>query len=356
MAHAFAIETARLLAPLTTLGLGGLARYFVEATEREQVREALMWAVAQELDVGILGGGSNLLVGDGGFPGLVVRVATRGLELTRSDGYATLVAQAGESWDDVVELSVSEGLAGLECLAGIPGSTGATPIQNVGAYGQEVSEVIEAVEVLDRADGSFAWLPASACAFAYRASRFKRQPGRFVVLAVRFRLRSDGVPCLRYREVAQALASGESGPSLRDVQRAVRALRSHKGMLIEPGWEPSAGSFFTNPVVAPEQAARVVELALARGLVVRADEVPSFPTAEGAVKLAAAWLIERAGIAKGLRRGAFGVSARHALALVHHGGGTSGELLAFAAEIQEQVKRTFDITLSLEPVCWYAGA
>ncbi len=356
MAPAFALETAKPLAPLTTLGLGGPARYFVEAPAREVVRDALLWAVEQQLDVGILGGGSNLIVGDAGFPGLVLRVATRGLELTRGETYSTLIAQAGEPWDDVVELAVSERLAGLECLTGIPGSTGATPIQNVGAYGQEVSEVIEAVEVLDRADGSFTWLPGGACGFGYRDSRFKRHPGRFVVLAVRLRLRTEGPACLRYDEVARALAPRESAPSLRDVQVAVRALRSKKGMLIEPGWEPSAGSFFTNPVVSAEQAARVVERALARGLVVGADEVPTFPSPDGGVKLAAGWLVERAGIAKGVRRGAFGVSSRHALALVHHGGGTSAELLAFAAQIQDQVKRTFGITLQLEPVRWHTGA
>lgn len=342
------------LAPLTTLGLGGAAAHFVEVSDRDTLREALRWARERELAVGLLGGGSNLVIGDAGFAGLVVRVATRGLELVRQGERATLIAQAGESWDDIVDLAVREELVGIECLTGIPGSVGATPIQNVGAYGQEVSEVIEAVEVLDTEDESIAWLPASACGFGYRTSRFKREPGRFVVLAVRLSLRSGGAPVLRYGELARALSARSAAPSLRDVQQAVRALRASKGMLIEPGWQRSAGSFFVNPVVSDAEAERVCDLARASGLIARAEEMPRFAAGSGSAKLAAGWLIEKSGISKGMQRGAVGVSTVHALALVHYHGGRTRDLMALASEIQQQVERTFGIALQIEPVCWNA--
>jgi UDP-N-acetylmuramate dehydrogenase len=346
------VEHDRPLSPLTTLGLGGPARHFVQASSRELLCEALAWAKGRAMQVGILGGGSNLVVNDSGFDGLVVQLATRGVEMVREHGTATLTVQAGEPWDDIVELAVSERLAGLECLTGIPGTTGATPIQNVGAYGQEVSDVIESVEVLDRMDGVESWLSPSACDFAYRSSRFKRLPGRFVVLAVRFRLHAEGAPCTRYGELARAFAASDRAPSLQQVQQAVRALRAQKGMLIDAHWEPSAGSFFTNPTVSAEEAERVVAVALARGLVASGSEVPRFASAAGSVKLAAAWLVERAGIRKGLRRGAVGVSTRHALALVHHGGGNTRDLMALAAEIQQQVDSVFGVNLTIEPVRW----
>jgi len=347
---ALSVEHERVLAPFTTLSLGGPARHFVQADTRGQLFEALDWAAAREEPVGILGGGSNLVISDDGFPGLVVRVGLRGIELARASDHALLTVQAGEPWDDVVELAVSEGLAGIECLSGIPGSTGATPIQNVGAYGQEVSEVIDAVELLDRESGRLAWLPGSDCGFGYRDSRFKREPGRYVVLAVRLRLRCDGKPRVRYGELTRVLAASHS-PSLREVQQAVRALRAAKGMLIGDGYVASAGSFFTNPIVTTEEAERIVALARERRLVSESEQVPRFAV-EGGVKLAAGWLVERAGIGKGVRRGAVGVSERHALALVHHGAGTTRELLSVATEIQQQVFRIFGVSLQLEPVRW----
>lgn len=351
-APGLALEHARALAPLTTLGLGGPAAHFVEVSSRAALGEALALARAEAWPVGILGGGSNLLVPDAGFAGLVVRIATRGIELSRGLAETRLTVQAGESWDDVVELAVSEELAGIECLTGIPGSTGATPIQNVGAYGQEISDVVEAVEVLDRASLAASWWSAADCEFGYRDSRLKREPHRFVVLAVRFVLRNGGAPTLRYGELSRALASRSSAPTLRDVQREVRALRASKGMLIDASFEPSAGSFFTNPVVSVEQAERVLSRALALGYITRADELPRFSAGAGQVKLAAGWLIEHAGVCKGQRSGAVGVSSRHALALVHHGGGSTTELLALATQIQQQVDRTFGVALQIEPVRW----
>jgi UDP-N-acetylmuramate dehydrogenase len=331
------LEQARPLAPLTTLRLGGVAAHFVAAQDRGALQEALAWAQQAQQPVCVLGGGSNLVVADQGVPGLVLQVATRGVSLAIEGKFGLLTVQAGEPWDAVVELAVSEGLAGIECLTGIPGSSGATPIQNVGAYGQEVAQVIDAVEVLERASGAIEWLPADACGFAYRDSRFKREPERYLVLAVRLRLRRDGVPSLRYPELAEAVAENAS---LREVRAAVRALRASKGMLIDDGFVPSAGSFFTNPIVTREQADAL------------AMDMPRFPLDDGRVKLSAGWLIEHAGVSKGLRKGAVGVSARHALALVHHGGGTTAELLALAGEVQRRVRDIFDVQLEIEPVRW----
>jgi UDP-N-acetylmuramate dehydrogenase len=335
------------LAPLTTLELGGPARFFVGADDEASVVEALAWARARGLPVLALGGGSNLVVADAGFDGLVVRVAPRGLTFT--DGDPTLVeVAAGEPWDEVVAACVARGLAGLECLSGIPGLAGATPIQNVGAYGQEVAETVHAVRVLDRASGEVRPLPAAACAFSYRDSAFKQAPDRQVVLAVTFALRPGGPPTLRYPELRAAVGPS---PSLAEVRAAVLALRRRKSMVIDTA-DPnrrSVGSFFTNPVVSAADAERVIARALAEGLVTRAEEVPRFPVAGGAVKLAAGWLIERSGVARGLRRGAVGISSRHALALVHHGGGTTADLLALACEVRDTVAARFGVRLVPEP-------
>jgi UDP-N-acetylmuramate dehydrogenase len=330
------MEQGRSLAALTTLKIGGAAHYFVSASDRSELLEALAWARARGIDVRVLGGGSNLVIADEGVDGLVVHVATRGVALAIEGKHGLLTVQSGESWDDVVSLAIDERLAGIECLAGIPGSTGATPIQNVGAYGQEIADVIEEVEVLERATGAVRWLGAHECGFGYRDSRFKRSDD--VVLAVRLRLRRDGVPTLRYPELARAV--GEQA-SLCDVQRAVRSLRASKGMLIEEGFVPSAGSFFTNPVLPREQADRVL-----------VREMPQFPAGD-AVKLSAAWLIEHAGFRKGTRRGNVGISEKHSLALVNHGQATAKELLAFAEEIQRGVMSEFGVQLTLEPVRWF---
>jgi UDP-N-acetylmuramate dehydrogenase len=351
------LESRRPLAPLTTLGLGGPAEHFLAAARRDQIVDALRWAQAVGKRVGVLGGGSNLVISDRGFHGLVLQLATRGVALSRAQERVRLEVQAGERWDDVVALALDEGLAGLECLTGIPGSAGATPIQNVGAYGQEISQCLEAVEVLDRQTLAASWWPRERCAFGYRDSFFKRNPERFVVLAVRFLLDPGGEATVRYPELAAHLGLPEGGrtkPSLREVAAAVRALRAAKSMLLVAGDEDarSAGSFFTNPIVPREQAEDVRRRALALGLVARAEDVPCYDAGPDRRKLAAAWLIERAGIAKGLRRGAVGVSSKHSLALVHHGGGSSDELLALAEEIRARVRASFGVTLELEPVCW----
>jgi UDP-N-acetylmuramate dehydrogenase len=348
------------LAPLTTLELGGNARHFVEAADDVAVIEALRWAEARGLPVLILGGGSNVVIADRGFDGLVIRIATRARHFVDSGGVVQLIAAAGEPWDDVVADSVARGLAGLECLSGIPGLVGATPIQNVGAYGQEVSDTIRSVTVIERDGTGLRDLSPAECGFAYRDSAFKRDPDRFVVLCVTFALRPGGAPTLRYRELTDALAANPS-PTLADVRGAVLALRRKKSMVIVDG-DPnrrSVGSFFTNPVVSPAQAQDVAARAIASGAIAAPEEMPRWPAPGGAVKLSAGWLIERAGIRKGHRRGAVGVSTAHALALVHLGGGTTAALLELAREVGDAVHARFGMTLLPEPtmigVVWSAA-
>jgi UDP-N-acetylmuramate dehydrogenase len=346
---ALAVRDGVPLAPLTTLELGGPARHFIDATDDDTIAQALAWAGARALPVLILGGGSNMVVADRGWDGLVLRIATRGRRFDAAGGEVLLTAAAGEPWDDVVADSVARGLAGLECLSGIPGFVGATPIQNVGAYGQEVADTIRSVKVLERASGRVLDLAPAACAFGYRDSAFKRAPDRHVVLAVTFALRPGGAPTVRYRELADALAGTQ--PALAAVRATVLALRRKKSMLIVGG-DPnrrSVGSFFMNPIVPAAQAEAVAARAVALGAIARADEMPRWPAAGGAVKLSAGWLIERAGIRKGHRRGAVGVSSAHALALVHHGGGSTAALLELAQEVGDAVHAQFAMTLLPEP-------
>jgi UDP-N-acetylmuramate dehydrogenase len=333
------------LAPLTTLELGGPARHFAEGEDETGLVEALRWAADEGVRVAILGGGSNVIVPDEGYDGLVIRIRMIGLEF-RDRGIVE--AGAGIPWESVVDGAVSRGWAGLECLTGIPGSTGGTPIQNVGAYGQEVAEVIEQVRVIDRQTLSSKTLGPEECGFEYRSSRFKRSPNHFVVCGVRFQLRPRGPGTICYPELQDAVAARSS---LAEIRRTVLALRKRKSMVLDPT-DPnrrSAGSFFLNPVVSIDDADRISEQAAREGLVAAPAEVPHFDAGPGRVKLAAAWLVERAGFTKGTRRGAIGISTRHALCLVHHGGGTTVELLAFAAEIQARVLDRFGVALEREP-------
>jgi UDP-N-acetylmuramate dehydrogenase len=317
----------------------------VRAEDEATVVEALRWAEDEGISAAILGGGSNLIVPDEGYAGLVIHMRIDDIEF-HEDG--VVYAAAGAPWEAVVDGAVSRNWAGLECLTGIPGSTGATPIQNVGAYGQEVAEVIESVRVLRRDTLELEELDSQECAFGYRDSLFKREPDRFVVCAVRFALRPNGPGTIRYAELEKTVGTEAA---LGEVRRAVLDLRGRKSMVIDPD-DPnhrSAGSFFLNPIVSAAHAERVVERALSEHLVATRAEVPWYPVGGGTVKLAAGWLIERAGIPKGSRRGAIGVSTKHALALVHHGGGTTADLLAFADEIQARVRDRFGIELQREP-------
>jgi UDP-N-acetylmuramate dehydrogenase len=340
------------LAPLTTLDLGGPARHLVTVADEASALDALAWAGDRDLPVFVLGGGSNVVVADTGFPGLAIRVALRGLAFEEEGERVRMRVAAGETWDDVVAEAVRRGLGGLECLSGIPGLAGATPIQNVGAYGQDVAETIVSVTAVDRRTSRVVDLPAAACAFAYRDSAFKHEPHRWLVLGVTFALRADGVPSVRYPELANALAAGVDPPTLAGVRATVIALRRAKSMVIDPA-DPnrrSVGSFFMNPVVSTAEADRLVAQLLAEQIVADASAVPRFPAGAGRVKLSAAWMIERAGLTRGLRAGPVGISSRHTLALVHHGGGTTSELLALADRVRDTVERRFGVRLQREPV------
>jgi UDP-N-acetylmuramate dehydrogenase len=334
-----------LLAPFTTLGLGGSAKHFVRVDDESALTGALQWARDEGVVCAILGGGSNLIVPDEGYDGLVIHMGITNLAFYAG---GVIDAGAGVPWEDVVDGAVSRRWAGLECLTGIPGSTGATPIQNVGAYGQEVAEVVTAVRVLRRDTLTFDELGPEACAFAYRDSLFKREPAGFIVCGVRFALRPSGKGTVRYAELQRSVGADAT---LAEIRGAVLSLRRRKSMVIDPD-DPnrrSAGSFFLNPIVSEADAQRVVEEAVRDQRVSTPDEVPRYPAANGQVKLAAGWLIEKAGVAKGTRRGAIGVSTSHALALVHHGGGTTAELLAFADEIRARVRDRFGVELEREP-------
>lgn len=340
------------LAPLCTLGVGGPARAYARVASDDDLRAAAAWAGERALPLFLLGGGSNLLVADEGFPGLVAHVDLRGVAARATEGAVEVEAAAGEDWDALVARSVAEGWAGVECLSGIPGRVGATPIQNVGAYGQDVAETIARVRCLELATGRTLELAGGDCGFGYRDSRFKgTDRGRFAVLGVTFRLRPGGAPALRYAELARAF-EGRPEPSLADARATVIALRRAKSMVLDAS-DPnrrSAGSFFTNPTVAAGDARRVREAAaLLHGAAV-ADAMPAFPAEGGRVKLSAAWLIERAGLAKGYGEGPVGLSTHHTLAIVNRGGATARQVAAFARQVRDRVDERFGVRLEPEPV------
>jgi len=336
------------LADYTTLGLGGPAKTFVAVSAEAGLIDAVRAADAAGEPVLLLGGGSNLVVADDGFPGTVIFVATRGVGYAAAaGGQVDVTVAAGEDWDDVVAAVVAGELAGLECLSGIPGRAGATPIQNVGAYGHEVAEVITAVRVYDRLTAQTRVIPNEGCGFSYRSSLFKAaEPGRYVVLAVTFRLARDSrsMP-VEYTELASELGvqMGERA-GVSDVRSGVLKIRARKGMVLNPG-DPdsrSAGSFFTNPVLSLEQYAQVAAAA--------AGPVPRFDAGDGRVKVPAAWLIEHAGFGKGYGApGRARISSKHTLALINAGGATTAGLLALAREIRDGVRAAFGVTLEPEP-------
>jgi UDP-N-acetylmuramate dehydrogenase len=345
------------LAPHTTLELGGPARAFATARSEDELVGLLAWAEERALPAFVLGGGSNLVIPDAGFPGLVVQVGLRGLTFQPSGAQVLVTARAGELWDDVVAACVARGLAGLECLSGIPGRAGATPIQNVGAYGEDVAGTVVAVRVLDRRTRRVRVVDPSECAFGYRTSAFKHRLTAAVVLGVTFALAPGAVAPLRYPELAAALGDRPS-PSLEEIREVVLRLRRGKSMVLDAA-DPnrrSAGSFFTNPIVPAAFADELARRAVSDGLAEDVAQVPRYPAGPGQVKLAAAWLIERAGISRGLRRGAVGVSSRHCLALVHHGGGSTAELLGLAREVRAAVEVRFGVRLVPEPVVLGASA
>jgi len=338
------------LADYTTLRLGGPARSFARAGTEEELIDAVRTADAAGEPVLILGGGSNLVVSDEGFDGTVIQVATRGV--SRDGGPGALTVAAGEDWDAVVARSVAEGLAGLECLSGIPGLAGATPIQNVGAYGQEVSETITQVRVYDRVTGDVRQMPNEQCGFGYRTSRF-RGADRFVVLSVTFDLAVQVLSApVRYAELAAALGVPPGGQvESAEARAAVVELRQRKGMVIDPA-DPdtrSVGSFFVNPVLDAPALAAVEAAALVR--CGPGTRVPGFEVGDGLVKVPAAWLIERAGFGKGYNPGdGARISAKHTLALINAGTASTAALLALAREVRDGVRDAFGVSLAAEPV------
>ena len=331
------------LAQHTTLRLGGPAARYLAVDTEDALVEAVAAADAAGEPLLLLAGGSNLVVADDGFPGTVLHVRTRGVAPeTDTCGGAVVTVAAGETWDDLVARAVAEGWVGAEALSGIPGSVGATPIQNVGAYGQEVADTIARVRCWDRRDRVVRTVPAGDCGFGYRTSRFKEDPDRHVVLSVtfQFRLGDLGEP-VRYGELARALGvgAGDRAPMAR-VREEVLGLRRGKGMVLDAGdhdtW--SAGSFFTNPFLTAEQAAALP------------DDAPRWPQPDGSVKTSAAWLIERSGFGKGYGNGRVGLSTKHTLALTNRGDASTADLLSLARKVRAGVQERFGVVLVNEPV------
>ena len=344
------------LAPLTTLQVGGAARYFAELRREDEVREAAQFAKARDLPLFVLGGGSNLVIADSGWPGLVLKIAIGGITSPRANdapGNAVLFSVgAGVNWDDFVAHAVVQNCAGVECLSGIPGSVGGTPVQNVGAYGQEVSDTIESVRALDLKEDRIVVLPKPACGFRYRISIFNStERGRYIILRVNYRLKRGGAPSLKYADLqkhfAERLVPKQATPSLAEVREAVRAIRRTKGMLLVPGDDDcrSAGSFFKNPVLDEEQFKQLAARAISKAL-----EIPSYPALDAQHKVSAAWLVEHSGFSKGYVAGAAGISHKHALALINRGDAKASDIVELKDKIQHGVQEAWGILLEPEPV------
>lgn len=332
------------LASRTTLGIGGAAKHYCEPQSPAEVSEALAWAAQKNIPLYVIGRGSNLLVADRGVDALVMR--QRACALTAVDD-ATVDVDAGVNWDDFVAWCVARDLAGVECLSGIPGDVGSAPIQNIGAYGQELSETLVHVRAIDRQTGQPVTLDHADCELAYRDSMFKRQSEpRYIITRVRCRLTPGGAPKIAYAELERAMH--DTPTTVAAVRDKIIALRRAKSMVLDPTDENnrSAGSFFVNPTVAadrvPAIAKRAAELA-------PNDVMPAYPAADGHTKLSAAWMIERAGFVRGTQRGRVGISSKHTLALVNRGDATAAELIAFAVEVKHRVQEAFDVTLHPEP-------
>jgi UDP-N-acetylmuramate dehydrogenase len=332
------------LAPLTTMQVGGPARYLAEASTEDEVREAVRFARENAVPLFVLGGGSNLVVADSGWPGLVIKVAIGGI----TQNGAVFDVGAGVNWDDFVAFAVGQNCAGVECLSGIPGSVGGTPVQNVGAYGQEVSETIESVRALEVRNDRVVDLDPVACGFRYRTSVFNStERGRHIILRVRYRLKLDGAPSLKYGDLQKHFSASSKSPSLAEVREAVRQIRRTKGMLIVAGDADSrsAGSFFKNPVLGEAQFKELSVRAAVRGL-----QIPSYPALDAQHKVPAAWLVEHSGFAKGFTLGAAGISHKHALALINTGTASAAEVMRLKETIQRVVQEVWGIRLEPEPV------
>ncbi len=340
-------QTDVALAPFCTMAVGGPARWFVDARTESDVIQSLRWASSRGVAVHVLGGGSNVVIADAGFDGLVVRVSIRAVESALVDGRHTYLAGAGEPWDGFVAQAVADDAAGVECLSGIPGFLGGTPVQNVGAYGQDVSSTITRVQAIDRAMAKPVGFSASECGFGYRTSRFKHADAdRYVVTRVEFSLTPHGPPTIVYGDVVAFFENaGTKPPTLQQVRAAVLEIRRRKGMVVEEDnpVNRSCGSFFVNPVVSRARLDCVQTT-------VGAEKVPHFAVDAQLVKIPAAWLIERAGFPKGTRRGEVGISPFQAQAIVNLGGARASEVLTLASQVKRAVWRTFGISIVPEPV------
>ena len=334
------------MAPLTTFQVGGPARCFVDAANEAELQAAVAYAKHHKMPLFVLGGGSNVVVADEGWPGLVLKVSIKGIEETARGFFRV---GAGEDWDSLVAHTVKENYAGIECLSGIPGSVGGTPVQNVGAYGQEIAETLVYVRVLEIATGKVLELNKSECGFSYRRSIFNStQRERYIVLWVALKLEHDGEPRVDYADLKKYFARNPN-PTLQQVRDAVRSIRQSKAMLIVEDDEDSrsAGSFFKNPLVTPAEADRVDGLARDK----LPDRIlPRYSGEKGLIKLPAAWLVEQAGFRKGYGRGAVGISSKHSLAIVNRGGATAKDIIALKDEIQKRVMDVWGIQLEPEPV------
>lgn len=337
-------EGVRLHA-FSTIGVGGPARWFYTAERPDEIRSAHRWCAEQNVPMFVLGGGSNIVVADEGFAGLVLHVGVMGVSMAADSGDTIVTAGAGEPWDPLVRILVEQGLGGVECLSGIPGTVGGTPIQNVGAYGQEVASSIDRVVVFDRVRGAFGEIATADCGFSYRMSRFKgTDAARFVVCQVVFRVR-PGRPTVAYPDLVTELENRRiDTPGLPDVREAILAVRRRKGMVLD-AHDPdtrSVGSFFMNPIVAAADRERIAS--------VSGERVPGFAAGGDRVKIPAAWLIERSGFVKGHADGSVGLSTKHPLAIVNRGGATTRDVLRFAARVKRAVLDRCGVWLRPEPV------
>jgi len=344
----FTIEKDVSLSEFTTFKIGGRAGFFASAESEIEVVEALQFANKNNLNVFILGGGSNVLIADEGFDGLVLQIALKGISISKGkDKTVRVAAQAGEDWDEFVKLCVEKNLHGVECLSGIPGFIGGTPVQNVGAYGQEVSETIQSVRCFDRKNEKIAELTKAECDFAYRTSLFNTtEKNRYIVLAVTFALKASGEPKIIYRDLQNYF--GDRKPNLKETREAVIKIRSEKSMVINPQ-DPnsqSAGSFFKNPIVTKEKFIEIEKFANLSGI----ETVPFYKVDNNTVKIPAAWLIEKSGFHKGFQKGTVGLSTKHTLAIVNLGNAKAADVLALKDEIQSKVKSCFRVELKPEPV------
>ncbi len=336
------------LAPLTTLKVGGPAQYLIEAKTIPEVREAIEFADSRSLPMFVLGGGSNLVVSDAGWSGVVLKIAIDGIEARHQNGKTIFEVGAGVEWDKFVVTAVSRNCSGVECLSGIPGSVGGAPVQNVGAYGQEVAETIQSVTALDIHNRKLCELNNKDCGFHYRTSIFNTsERGRYIILKVKYALIPGGQPHLQYADLKNHFAGWNEVPTLADVREAVRKIRASKGMLITEG-DPdcrSAGSFFKNPVLSAESFDQLTKRAAEKNL-----QIPSYPALESQRKVSAAWLVEHSGFSKGFVSGNVGISRKHALAIVNRGEATAADVLALKKHIQDRVEDIWNIRLEPEPV------